>query len=293
MAEGALPVAVGLASPLRAALTLFHVQESAAPRTIHGELHLREGPAAEAYLADVAETWKKVYPRIDWHVHPNPENDVARSINEHALELGADVVVLTTHGRGGLRDFLFGSIAQQVVRGGKTPTLIVRPTESPGPGGTYLPRTIVVPLDGSSDSEPALGYAREIAGATGARIILASIVPTIGTAGGELAVSATFSPNATAEVLDLAGHDLESYLQAKAGELRTGGANVETILGRGRATRGLSAIVEEQAADLVILATHGRSGLDSALSGSVAPHLLSDLRQPVLLIRIVAGSDRE
>lgn len=286
MAEAALPVAIGLAGPLSATVTLFHAQESAAPRTIHGEPHLQEPPAAEVYLAALAARVQETYPRVDWHVHPNRQADVARSINEHAVELDADLVILTTHGKGGLRDFLYGSIAQQVVRGGKTPTVTVRP---PNPGGTraaYTPKTILVPLDGTADSEPALDYARDLARATSARIVLASVVPTLGTASGDVAVSAAFSPNATAEVLDLALQDLEAYLAAKADELRQDGLAVESILGRGRPVARLAAIAEEQAADLVILTTHGRSGLNGALSSSIAPRLLPELHQPVLLVRV-------
>lgn len=286
MAEAALPVAIGLARPLGATVTLFHAQESAAPRTIHGEPHLQESPEAEAYLANLAARVQESYPRIDWHVHPNRQADVARSINEHAVELDADLVILTTHGKGGLRDFLFGSIAQQVVRGGKTPTVTVRPPDQGGATGKYTPKTILVPLDGTAEAEPALDYARDLARATGARIVLASVVPTVGTASGDVAVSAAFSPNATAEVLDLAHQDLGNYLSTKGDELRREGFAVETILSRGRTAARLAAIAEEQAADLVILATHGRSGLNGALSGSIAPRLLPELRQPVLLVRV-------
>lgn len=284
MAEAALPVAVGLAQPLGAQVTLLHVRENAAPRTIHGEPHLQDVPSAEDYLAGLASRWKESYPRIDWHVHPNRQADVAQSVNDHAAELGVDVVVLTSHGRSGLRDFLVGSIAQQVVRGGKTPTLIVRPTADASE--PYAVRTILVPLDGSPESESSLDYARQISGATGARLVLASVVPTVGTASGDLAVSASFSPNATAAVLDLAHRDVGNYLEGKAEEVRATGPEVLTNLSRGRTAMRLAAVADEQKADLVILATHGKSGLNGALSGSIAPRLLADLRQPVLLVRI-------
>lgn len=285
MAEAALPVAVALAQPLGAQLTLLHVRENAAPRTIHGEPHLQDVPSAEDYLAGLAARWQERYPRIDWHVHPNRQADVARSINEHAAELGVDIVVLTTHGQSGLRDFLVGSIAQQVVRGGNTPTLIVRPSSGGGPD-SYGVRTILVPLDGSPESETSLDYARQIGSATGARLVLASVVPTVGTASGDLAVSASFSPNATAAVLDLAHRDAGTYLEGKAEEMRASGPEVLTNLSRGRTALRLATVANEQQADLVILATHGKSGLNGALSGSIAPRLLADLRQPVLLVRI-------
>lgn len=292
MAEAALPVALGLAGPLGARVTLLHVQESAAPRTVHGEPHLHEPSAAADYLARVAEAWMKRYPNLDWHVHPNRQADVAKSIGEHAVELGVDVVILTTHGHGGIRDFLFGSIAQQVVRLGTTPTLTVRPPDSGDPTTAYRCRTILVPLDGSPDSEPALEYARDLARATGAKLILASVVPTVGTATGDLAVSAAFSPNATAAVLDLALQDAGSYLEGQARALREAGLEVETNVSRGRTSLRLATVADERRPDLVILATHGRSGLNGALSGSIAPRLVAELRTPVLLVRIAAEGGR-
>jgi nucleotide-binding universal stress UspA family protein len=289
MAEAALPVAVGLARPLDATITLLHVQERDAPRTIHGEPHLQEPPAAEAYLTTVAETWRPEWSKIDWHVHPNEQHDVAKSISEHAREMGADVVVLTTHGHGGLRDLLFGSIAQQVVRQDPTPTLVVRPPDD-GQSGAYRCASILVPLDGTHDSERALDFARQIAVATGARIMLASVIPTVGTASGDLAVSAAFSPGATAAVLDLAQSDAGRYLEGVAAGLRGKVSVVRTDTTRGKTAPGLAAVAAANAADLVILATHGRSGLRGALSGSVAPRLLAEVRVPVLLVRVPEGS---
>src|SRR5579884_2291066 len=145
MAEAALPVAIGLARPLGASITLLLIQERSAPRTIHGEPHLHDPASAEQYLAQVAEKWKAEGVALDWHVHSVKEGDVAQSIVDHAAEKAADLIVLTTHGFGGLRDLLFGSIAQQVLRRGNTPTLIVRPL----PGGELKPyhvRSILVPL---------------------------------------------------------------------------------------------------------------------------------------------------
>lgn len=290
MAEAALPVAVGLARPLDAEVTLLHVQERSAPRTIHGEPHLREPSAALEYLERITAAWREAYSRIDWHVHPNRQADVARSINEHAVEMKADVVVLTTHGSGGLRDFLAGSIAQQVVRRGKTPTLIVRPPDQGGPSAPYQCQAVLVPLDGAHDSERALGYAGEISEATGAPVVLASVVPTVGTASGDLAMSATFSPSATAAMLDLAMRDLGGYLEGKASDLRQAGREVRTSISRGRAASGILEVAEEHQVNLVILATHGRAGLNGALSGSLAPRLLAELHQPVLLVRVEGDS---
>lgn len=289
MAEAALPVAIGLARALSGRVTLLHIQERSAPRTVHGQPHLQDPSSAEQYLAQVAARWATEGLALDWHVHPVKEGDVAQSIVDHAVEIGADLIVLTTHGSGGLRDFLFGSIAQQVLRRGRTPTLIVRPSAS-SLAQPYQVRAILVPLDGTPEAESALGFAREIALVTGAKLILASVVPTLGTATGDLAVSATFSPTATAAVLDLSEADARRYLAEQASRLRSEGIETEIAVRRGATAPQLAAIADQSQVNLIVLATHGRAGLEGTFNGSLAPRLLGAFRQPVLLIRIASPS---
>ena len=102
----------GNAAACHAQLTLLHVIEHDAPETVHGETHLAVPEAADAYLRDVTTRLTAMGADVDAHVHPNEEHDVARSTAEHAHELRADLVALTTHGSGGLRGLLVGSIAQ-------------------------------------------------------------------------------------------------------------------------------------------------------------------------------------
>ena len=285
MAESALPVAVYLATCLGATVTLLHVLERGAPRTIHGEQHLQDVEQAKAYLEKVALTWRTSGIVLDSHVHPNSIDDVARSLAEHAAEMHADLIVVTTHGHGGLRGLIYGSIAQQVLRRGKVPTLVVRPSEDTG-SASYRCTAILVPLDGTHEYEGVLDVASEVARATAARIILATVIPTVSTATGDLAVSATFSPTATAAFLDLAEADAGAYLDRVATSIRAGGIDVRSIVSRGRTTTQLAVVAREQGCDLAILPTHGRSGVGGTVSGSIGPRLLGEIRSPTLLLRI-------
>lgn len=112
MAEAAVPVALALATRLPARVTLLHVIERAAPETVHGDRHLTGVAEAEAYLAEVARRFAVAGIAAEVHAHPNPEGDVAAGIADHAAELGARLVVLCAHGRGGLRGWLSGTVAQ-------------------------------------------------------------------------------------------------------------------------------------------------------------------------------------
>ena len=285
MAEAALPVAIGLAKPLGATVTLLHVQETSAPRTIHGEQHLQDADEAANYLERIAERLRVERVPISWHVHPNERGDVARSIYEHALEMQAGLIVITTHGSGGLRELLFGSIAEQVVRLGTTPTLVVRPPAE-DVSERYTCRSILIPLDRQHESAETLELAQELSDATGARLTLATVVPTPSTVSGDLATSAAFSPNTVAAILDLEQSETLRYLDEKASVWRQTGHTVETSVPRGETVPQITAVAADTQADLVILATHGRIGLDGTFSGSTTPRLLDAFRVPVLVVKL-------
>ena len=289
MAEAALPVAYGLARPFGARVTLLYIMESSTPRTVHGERHLQSIEEAETYLAEVANRWQGAGVATDWHVHPNAQGDVARSLVEHAEELLSDVVVLTTHGSGGLRDILFGSIAQQVLRRGKTPTLIVRPPEQ-GPAPEYQCTSLLLPIVGGHEAERGLAFAETITRATNAQLRLLSVVPTVSTTTGDLAASMTFSPTAAKAVLDVESDETARWLETEADKLRARGLNVVTGIRRGWAVEEIIAEVAAGRPSLLILTTHGRVGLEGTLSGSKASRIIAGIRQPTLLIRVERDS---
>src|SRR5690349_8011284 len=103
LAETTLRIAIALAERSGGHVTLLHILERNAPATIHGERHLTGAGEAEAYLNGVASRFADAGLPVVIHTHPNPEGDVAASIASHAAEMGADLVILCAHGRGGLR----------------------------------------------------------------------------------------------------------------------------------------------------------------------------------------------
>lgn len=285
LAEAALPAAFALAARCGAEVTLLHVIEHNAPSTVHGEPHLDEVDEAHAYLESVAARYQDTGVAIDLHVHPNQEHDVARSIGQHADELAADLIALATHGSSGLRGFLFGRIAQQVLRHTDTPVLLVQPVEE---GGGEPPefncRVILVPLDDSVDSVAALPWARLLGQATGAQLRLVRVVATVGTVSGERGAAATFSPTATAALLNVEEQHAEEDLAALRRELS--GLNVSMEVRRGEVPTEIERAAREASVDLIVMSTHGRAGLSGRLTGSVATRLLSRVACPLLLVRV-------
>lgn len=292
LAEAVLPVATMLAARAGGSVTLLHVLEHAPPATVHGERHLDEAAEAERYLAEVAARYRPSGASIAWHVHQNRERDVARSIVEHATELDAGLIALCTHGRGGLRTLLFGTIAQRVLRAGSRPALIVRPSGE-GPRPLDL-RTVLVLLDGQAPAEAALPAALAVAKATGASLALGLVVPTVSTVPGDRAAAAVLAPLATAAILERQQEVAVAYLEEQMARLRAAGVEARAWLRRGDPATEVVALARELPADLVVMASHRRLGLDSAFAGSVAPRVLAAFDGPVLIvgIRAVPGQPR-
>lgn len=284
LAEAAVPPAIALGRAFGATVTLLHVLEHRPPETVHGEPHLTEEESAEAYLDRVAQRFVAAGVAVAVHVHANPENDVARSIVAHAAELGTDLVVLTAHGKSGLRGFLFGSIAQQVVRRGAEPVFMVQgasPSEAERP---FVCRTIAVPLNGTAEAEAALPEAAIFARSLAAALHLIYAVPTVETVGSEQAATAVLVPGTTRAILDLQQTEASAYLARMTRALDDADLTVTAAVVRGEPATQVVTEAERVGADLLVLATHGRSGLGGLWAGSIGTRVLSRFRRPLLLV---------
>jgi nucleotide-binding universal stress UspA family protein len=281
LAEAVLPSVERLAAACSARVVLLHILERHARPEVHGQPHLTSASDANVYLAQVADRMRSEGIEVDTHTHDAPEGDVARSIVQHAEEAGADLIVLCTHGGGRMREFLFGSIAQQVLNRGTVPVLLVRPAED-GNAPSFDPRVVLVPLDATADAEAALGPAAEIARRLGAALHLVMVVGTQ-----ETSPTAAMLPTATRAALDWAEEDASTYLEGLSDSLRSAGLSVTTEVRRGRPTNALTEEAKEPGVGLVVVATHGRAGLQAVWTGSVVARILRRTRGPILLLRSV------
>jgi nucleotide-binding universal stress UspA family protein len=289
LAEAALGPACALADAFGATLVLLHVIERNAATRIHGERHLTRREEAEAYLAEVADHLgggDGKPRRVERHTHAVPVGDVAESIALHAEEHAIDLTVLTTHGEGGIRDALWGSIAQQVLQRSTRPVLLVR-SKAQAEAAPFAPDTLMAPLDGSAAAEAALPYAVTLAERLQAVLRLVLVVPTVETVSVEKMATATFLPSASRLVLDVEEVQANAYLERLAAAVR--GVGVATIaeVRRGDAVTELATDTGEHADGLVVIATHGRAGLQAVWTGSVAARLLRRTQAPILLVPIL------
>jgi nucleotide-binding universal stress UspA family protein len=284
LAESVLPAAAAMADGFGAQVTLLHIIEDRAPETVHGQPHLTDADQAQAYLEEVARGPVFRNRPVELHVHRSKEGDVADSLMAHARELGADLVVLSTHGEGGLRRSLFGSIALRALQRGTTPILLVKPT-SEGGAPAFAPRKILVPLDGMPAHEQALVIASRLARAWHAALHLVIVVPTAQTLSGHEAATSVFMPLAKRALLDLAEGEGNEYLRKLGGELIGKGVSTTSQVIRGEPAASVIEAAEKVGADLVVMATHAKGPLGGFWSGSLTPKLLERLGRPLLLVR--------
>jgi nucleotide-binding universal stress UspA family protein len=285
LAEAALPAAAYLAQTLGAWVTLVHVVEQDAPQEIHGERHLSTPDEASTYLCEVAS---RAFPpglRVEQHVHTAQVSDVARGIVEHGDELGPDLIVMCTHGQGGLRTWLFGSIAQQIIGLGMTPVLLVQPSRAEV-ASEFTCQRLLVPLDGNPDHEQGLSVAAGLAQVCKADLHLVMVVHTLRTLPGQRAAIGRLLPGVTSMLLDLTQEDAEESLSRQVAQLQAKGLSVTAEVQRGDPARAIVRAARRVQADVVVLGTHGRSGMDAFWSGSVAPRVSNRSHAPLLLVPV-------
>ena len=217
--------------------------------------------------------------------------DPAEEIAALARGADVDIVAMATHGQTGLRHLLIGSVAEQVLRDLTVPVLLVRPTDSAGDLAPARPAdrrpTVIVPLDGTPIAEQSLNCAADLAANTGARLVLVAVEPTVG--------DITMAEVGPIPYWVQAEHEasmlrLDEYLKQTATRLSSTGLIVETRLAEGSPAEEILRISAIEHADLIVMATHGRSGMERLLRGSVAAKVLQDADAPVLLARICPQS---
>lgn len=285
LAEAALPAAVSLSTKFNAIVTLFHVMEKRAPREVHGQPHLNNVEEATAYLRDTAIRAFPEGVRVDFHVHPAEVDNVAESIVRHADELDHDVIIMCSHGRGRALHLLLGSIAQKVIAKGSLPVLITHPDKD-GAAPEFSCKGLLLPLDGDPDHEEALPVSMELALACKAALHLAIVIPSFGDLSGERAAAGRFLPGTMSKLLEFSVKNAEEYLQPLLEGLRGKGIEAGARVLRGDPAAAIDASARQLHADLIVLGTHGKSGMEAFWEGSVTHKVCSLSRLPLLLVPV-------
>jgi nucleotide-binding universal stress UspA family protein len=285
LAESVLPVALQLAKKINVSITFIHMIESDAPKTIHGQRHLTNPEQAKQYLHSIAisEPFKGI--SVDIHVHDISINNVSQSISEHSKELNQDLVIMCTHGGGGLHDLLFGSIAQQVISLGNIPVLLVNPSQKDI--NTFEKfENFLIPLDGNPEHEHVLEYSSVLAKLCNAKIHLLIAIPHFGTMSGKLTAANRLLPGTTTKMMDMIVSDAEEYLANLQKRLEASDLKVSVSTSRNDPADAIAETVTKVNADLIILGTHGKKGAEAFWEGSITPKISKSSQIPLLLVPV-------
>lgn len=198
-----------------------------------------------------------------------------RVICDYAETAGVDVVLLPTKGRRGLERFLLGSTTERVVRRCEVPVLTVRPDGDAA--ATYPFEDVLVGVDGSDCARAALDVGVAVADQADAALHLLSVVDV-----------AAIGPDVRTESLqDALEADAQRVVDDAAA--RAAGAGVdpaaESVVFGSSVQGSIRTYVEDNDVDLLVVGTHGRTGFDRYVLGSVAEFLVRTSPVPVLTVR--------
>lgn len=271
-AAQALPMAKLLASQTKSQLHLLssvknHTDEFKAEFAVTEERR-------RSYLSSVAKDLTSAGLDVQFDVRPGFIADATKAYVE---ENGIDIVVITDKGKSGSKHWLEGGASKKLMKALQVPVVVIA-TQAEKPKAIKKLKRVLVGLDGSIPSEAALVYARSLARATGAEILLLSVP----------AVPETEKYRAAHEVVQSlrqrAESQMQDFLEAVAEDLGQEGVKVRTLVEGFYPARTIVAAAEEQDVDLILLTSRGRGGVDLLFTGSVAERVVEQSDLPVLLV---------
>lgn len=284
--EQALPVAEMLARRFEADLDLVTVHEPTAGIDVES-WDRSVSDWSEEYIQAISDTVAERSGRPTTGYFR--VGSASRALIDHAERAGCDLVIAATHGRGAFSRAWLGSVAYDLIRRSDRPVLLIHPDEDQAadaqPAQATPFRKILVPLDGTEFSARVLEDAASLAKAFDAGVILVRVIPF------PMEIASPYLPTTVQmnrEVVEDAKAAAKSWLADRAKTLSAQGIAVEVRTPvASQPAREISEVAAETEADLIVMATHGRSGLGRAVLGSTTDKVVRSTHIPVLTRRLV------
>jgi nucleotide-binding universal stress UspA family protein len=231
---------------------------------------------SEAYLKRVARTFGSG--GVKCTVEKGNAKEVI--ITKAAADRGT-LVAMGTHGSSGLNRWLLGSVTERVARAASNPVLVVRAIEDAVAEGEAVPASIIASLDGSELAESVLPVVVELAKAFNLKVTLLRSY--------SLKDAILRFEDYTPDLDELKGElrwEAMSYLDEKVRQLKSEGlADVSPFVAEGDAAEIIIDSAKASPNSWVAVCTHGRSGIERWVLGSVTEKVLRHSNNPVLVIR--------
>lgn len=271
LAEEALPWAAAFARAMASDLHLISVYAFDEDVWKRANIDPGDSPAriaeqVTAYLDEVAA--RPALAGLNVSVEARLGN-VAEQVADAALAGDTRMIVLVSHGKGGLKRWMQGSVADELVRTVAMPVLVVRPGLA-----SYQVGRVLVTVDGSETSERALPVVREIANAVGAELHLMRVVNPVS----EVAWTGIGPAPDMGQITEQYTEAARAYLEriARPGEMW------DVMYGR-----PLDAILDyarEKRCEVIAMGSHGRGGIARLALGSTADAVMRAADRPVLIV---------
>ncbi len=277
-AELALDYAIALAKQCSAKLHLLHTP--VIPNYLLMDLSYSPGPEAVTRILNDAQD---ALDRQSQKIHAAGverftvirEGTVHEIIRDYAKEHDVDLVIVGTHGRGGVSKLMYGSVTERVLKTVHTPILVVPPK------GGGIPSSIVIAYDFSAPAKHAAEVARAIHGVCHGSLHLVHSYLDVW---GEYTDRGAVVGEAAEKRRQALHRGLEEMLKDDAKELFSIDAQaIQTHLVTGDPTAAILQLAHDVGANLICAGTTGKSGIERLLIGSVARRLLHDSEIPLLL----------
>ena len=270
---------------------LYVVQPFDVPMTRHefkDQIEAEATAAAKEYLDDLIET-------LDYREKVRSAvvlGEVAESILDCANANIVDIIIMASHGRSGIGQWIRGSVADKVLHVSHTPILRIR-AAAPRKGfySENQKITLLIPLDGSEVAEKALDQSRRLAdhfGVQNVEIVLFRVC--------ELFTQSYHYPPPMSmsyeEYLDYetkrCTEICQTYLSEVEGMLKNEGLQADSVVVVGDTADATINYINENPVDLIIMSTHGRTGIGRWAFGSIADKVLKGTAVPTILVRSVS-----
>jgi nucleotide-binding universal stress UspA family protein len=260
-------------------------------------------PMCQAYIDHAAEIIRSQLPEIHkkYGIEPEGKTEVRGEVVEgyppeeilrYAEENKVDFILMATHGRSGIRQWTMGSVAEKITRASEIPIWLVRagiPDEIVY--DQWPRRTILVPLDGSEMAEKVLPHVETLAKQRGTGLVDVALLRVCEPP----ATPSYYAPEVSGAPLNWGEYVQQEmnrckqasteYLAGVEERFKKSGINVRSEVLAGKAADEIIDYAKKNPFNLIVMATHGRSGFGRLVYGSVARSVMLGVTSPIFLVK--------
>jgi nucleotide-binding universal stress UspA family protein len=275
----AFSYAIALARWQGAQLHLLEVIEAVVPtgrrRAAENESVLNDTRAAlERDLRQVLIARRATDLKVTIHMR---RGNVVQGILAQARASRSDLVVIGSHGQGGVQRLVLGSVAEKVLRLATCPVLTVRSGVKVARRGRPLFGTILCATDFSATGNKGVAYAKRLAKEANASLVLMH------------AIEWPFGSAATAGAVDELRKSIETRARADLIRLLPRSSadepGAQAVVTLGKPSAAILKLARARSADLIVMGVSGRGAIDVAILGSTTHHVVREGTSPVLTVR--------